>query len=177
MSGLAGGIRAGGSAAIAAAAGVANSVKSIVSSILQIHSPSRVAYWQGEMTMLGFANGISDGKTNILNTVRSIFDDVLDSWDEGTWDLISGFAETEAQALQDEFNNVEDGVKINSSDIKKIRSLAEREVINHFTTAEVKVEMNNTNTINSEADLDSLIAKLEDKVTERLEAVAEGVYT
>ena len=72
---------------------------------------------------------------------------------------------------------MKDGVKINDSDIKKIRQLAEREVINHFTTAEVKVEMNNTNTINSDTDIDSLIAKLEDKVTERLEAVAEGVYT
>ena len=59
---------------------------------------------------------------------------------------------------------------------RKIRQLAEREVINHFTTAEVKVEMNNTNNINSDMDIDGVIARLEDKVAERLEAVAEGVY-
>ena len=174
--GLAGGIRAGGGAVIAAASAVASAAKAAIASILSIHSPSRVTYWQGEMTMLGFANGISDGKTNVINTVRSIFDDVKQTWDEGTWDLISHFAGVEAQAWDDEMNNVEDKVKINDSDIQKIRNLAEREVINQFTTAEVKVEMNNTNNISDNMDIDGVIAALEEKVAERLEAVAEGVY-
>ena len=176
MAGLAAGIRSGGGAAIAAAAGVAASIKSIVSSILKIHSPSRVAYWQGEMTMLGFANGIEDGGTNVLNMVRGIFDDVKETWNDETWNLVGEYANTEAKALADTFNHVKDGVKINDSDIKKIRTLAEREVINHFTTAEVKVEMTNNNNISSDMDIDGIIAQLEDKVTERLEAVAEGVY-
>ena len=174
--GLAGGIRAGGGAVIAAASAVASAAKAAIASILSIHSPSRVTYWQGEMTMLGFANGISDGKTNVINTVRSIFDDVKQTWNEGTWDLISHFAGVEAQAWDDEMNNVEDKVKINDSDIQKIRNLAEREVINQFTTAEVKVEMNNTNNISDNMDIDGVIAALEEKVAERLEAVAEGVY-
>ena len=177
MAGLAAGIRSGGGAAIAAAAGVAASIKSIVSSILKIHSPSRVAYWQGEMTMLGFANGIDDGGTNVLNIVKSIFDDVKETWNDETWNLVGEYANTEAQALADTFNHVKDGVKVNDSDIKKIRTLAEREVINHFTTAEVKVEMTNNNNISSDMDIDGIIAQLEDKVTERLEAVAEGVYS
>jgi hypothetical protein len=37
--------------------------------------------------------------------------------------------------------------------------------------------MNNTNNINKDLDIDGVITKLEDKLTERLEAVAEGVYT
>ena len=174
--GLAGGIRAGGGAVVAAAASVAAAAKAAIASLLSIHSPSKVTYWQGEMTALGFANGISDGKTNVINTVRSIFDDVKQTWDEGTWDLIGHFAGVEAKAWDDEMNDVEDKVKINDSDIQKIRNLAEREVINQFTTAEVKVEMNNTNNISDNMDIDGVIAALEERVTERLEAVAEGVY-
>lgn len=175
--GLASGIRSGASAVISAAIAVANAGVNAAKGALGIASPSKETYWQGEMLIAGYANAIRDGSKGLNQTIVSVLDDSQTTWNNGVWDLISGFADTEAQALQDEFNHVKDGVKINESDIKKIRSLAEREVINHFTTAEVKVEMNNTNTINSDADIDSLIAKLEDKVTERLEAVAEGVYT
>ena len=176
MAGLAAGIRSGGGAAIAAAAGVAASIKSIVSSILKIHSPSRVAYWQGEMTMLGFANGIDDGGTNVLNIVKSIFDDVKETWNDETWNLVGEYANTEAQALADTFNHVKDGVKVNDSDIKKIRTLAEREVINHFTSPSFNIEFNPTVHANSELDLDGIVSYLEDQVTERLEACSEGVY-
>lgn len=175
--GLAAGINAGRSTVIAAAVSVASAALSAAKGALGIASPSKETYWQGEMLIAGYANAIRDGSKGLNQTIVSVLDDSQTTWNNGVWDLISGFADTEAQALQDEFDHVKDGVKINESDIKKIRSLAEREVINHFTTAEVKVEMNNTNTINSDADIDSLIAKLEDKVTERLEAVAEGVYT
>ena len=175
--GLAAGIRASTGAVVAAASAMASAAKAAAASVLSIHSPSKVMYWQGEMTALGFANGIKDSQSNVIKTVRSIFDDVKTTWNEGVWDLIGTFAETEAKAWQDEMNDVEDKVQISDSDIQKIRTLAEREVINQFTTAEVKVEMNNTNNINSDMDIDGVIARLEDKVAERLEAVAEGVYT
>lgn len=175
--GLAGGIRSGASAVISAAIAVANAGVNAAKGALGISSPSKVTYWQGEMIIAGYVNAIHDGSKQVERSVVKMMDTSEVAWNNGVWDLISGFADTESQALQDEFNHVKDGVKINDSDIKKIRQLAEREVINHFTTAEVKVEMNNTNTINSDTDIDSLIAKLEDKVTERLEAVAEGVYT
>lgn len=175
--GLAAGISSGRSAVVAAAVSVATAAASAAKGALGIHSPSKETYWQGEMLIAGYVNAIKDGSSEMNKTVATVLEGTGIAWNNGVWDLISGFAATESQALQDEFNNVKDGVKVNDSDIKKIRSLAEREVINHFTTAEVKVEMNNTNTITSDTDIDSLIAKLEDKVTERLEAVAEGVYT
>ena len=173
MAGLAGGIRAGGGAAVAAAAGVAASVKAAVSSILQIHSPSKVAYWQGEMTMLGFANGISDGEDNIMKTVRGIYTNVRDAWNNSAWEDIGVFTDLENQKFLDPDN---DELKLNDSDIKKVRQLAEREVINTFTTAEIKIEMTNNNNINSEMDIDGIVDRLEEKVSERLEMCAEGVY-
>ena len=175
--GLAAGISAGRSAVIAAAVSVASAALSAAKGALGIASPSKETYWQGEMLIAGYINAIKDGSGEMNKTVATVLEGTGVEWNNGVWDLISGFAATESQALQDEFNNVKDGVKVNDSDIKKIRQLAEREVINHFTTAEVKVEMNNTNNINSDMDIDGVIARLEDKVAERLEAVAEGVYT
>ncbi|MBR3428796.1 MAG: hypothetical protein IKG87_01730 [Clostridia bacterium] len=175
--GLASGIRSGASAVISAAIAVANAGVNAAKGALGIASPSKETYWQGEMIIAGYVNALKDGSSLMNKTVTTVLEGTQNTWNNGVWDLISGFAGIEAQALQDEFDHAKDAVKINESDMKKIRTLAEREVINHFTTAEVRVEMNNTNTINSDADIDSLIAKLEDKVTERLEAVAEGVYT
>lgn len=175
--GIANGIRAGASAVTSAAVAVALAGVNAAKGALGISSPSKVTYWQGEMLIAGYVNAIEDGSDTLNHTVGKVLDNSQTAWNNGVWDMIAGFAETESQALQDGFNHVKDGVKINDSDIKKIRQLAEREVINHFTTAEVKVEMTNNNNISSNMDIDGIISQLEDKVTERLEAVAEGVYT
>ena len=175
--GLASGIRSGIGAVTAAASALASAALGSVSGILAIHSPSRETYWQGEMMVAGYTNALMDGSSAINKTIGTVLNDAESRWNQGTWSLISGFAQREGQMWNDELNDVEEKITVSDSDIKKIRSLAEREVINHFTTAEVKVEMNNTNNINNDMDVDGIISRLEDKVAERLEAVAEGVYT
>lgn len=174
--GLAEGIASSIPMVTAAARRLASAALSAVSSILKIHSPSRETYWQGEMTVLGFTNALEDGIYPINRTIGKVIDSTQGIWNQGIWNTIGQFAAIETKAWQDEMDGVEDKVKISDSDIKKIRSLAEREVINHFTTAEIKVEMNNTNTITNSMDIDGVISQLEDRLTERLEAVAEGVY-
>lgn len=62
-----------------------------------------------------------------------------------------------------------------AEDLKYLRDIAERDVINRFTTAEVKVNMKNDNYINSEMDLDGVIDHFGEKLEETLESVAEGV--
>ena len=64
---------------------------------------------------------------------------------------------------------------ITSEDLKYLRDIAERDVINRFTTAEIKVEMNNNNTINSDTDLDGIVDYLVNGVSDAMEIVAEGV--
>ena len=175
--GLVIGINNGTGMVVTAARTMASRVLAAIQDEMGIHSPSTETYWQGEMMIQGYRNAIEDGSSALNRSVERVIESSETAWNSGVWDLIAGFADTESQALQDEFNHVKNGIKLNESDIRKIRDLAEREVINHFTTAEVRVEMNNQNTIQSDMDIDSLIEKLEDKVTERLEAVAEGVYT
>ncbi|MFJ8064911.1 tape measure protein [Psychrobacillus sp. NPDC096426] len=60
-------------------------------------------------------------------------------------------------------------------DLKYLRDIAERDVINRFTTAEVKVNVKNDNHINNEMDLDGVIDHFGEKLEETLVSVAEGV--
>ena len=57
-----------------------------------------------------------------------------------------------------------------------MRDLAEMEVINRFTTAEVKVEVQNNNTISSSMDLDDVVDGITGKLSEKVQMMAEGVY-
>ena len=65
-------------------------------------------------------------------------------------------------------------MSVSSDDIKLLRDIAERQVINKYTTAEIKVEMVNHNNISNEMDLDGVVNLLEAKVTEALVTSAEG---
>lgn len=71
---------------------------------------------------------------------------------------------------------ISDTLDATEEDLQYLRDIAERETINRFTTAEINVEMNNSNNINSEMDIDGIVDSLGEKLEERLEVVAEGVY-
>lgn len=67
-------------------------------------------------------------------------------------------------------------MSVSSDDIKLLRDIAERQAINKYTTAEIKVEMVNHNNISNEMDLDGVVNLLEAKVIEALVTSAEGVH-
>lgn len=67
-----------------------------------------------------------------------------------------------------------DGVKFLNDELKYLRDLAEREAINRFVTAEIKVDMTNNNNINSELDIDGIVDRFGEKVEEVAEMIAEG---
>lgn len=72
--------------------------------------------------------------------------------------------------------DIKDSMDLTSEDLEYLRKIAETEWKKEFTTAEIKVEMNNSNTINGESDLDGIVTKLTDKLYEELQSVADGVY-
>jgi tape measure domain-containing protein len=63
-----------------------------------------------------------------------------------------------------------------SEDLKYLRDIAEQEVINRFTTAQIKIDMNNHNNINSELDLDGVVGYLEEKLYDSMVVAAEGKH-
>ena len=69
-----------------------------------------------------------------------------------------------------------DSLEITDEDIKYLRDIAERDVVNRFTTAEIKVEMTNNNNVSSDMDLDGMVDYLATGVNEAMEKAAEGVH-
>ena len=64
-----------------------------------------------------------------------------------------------------------------SEDLKYLRDIAEQEVINRYTTAQIKIDMTNNNNINSELDLDGVVSYLEEKVYDSMITAAEGTHS
>jgi hypothetical protein len=73
-------------------------------------------------------------------------------------------------------DSIKDSMEITSEDLKYLRDIAETEIINRFTTAEIRVEMVNNNNISSDMDLDGVVDYLANGVNEAMEKAAEGVH-
>lgn len=59
-------------------------------------------------------------------------------------------------------------------ELRLLREIAEREAINKFTTAEIKITMNNNNAISGNDDIDGFINELEIRTEEAITRLAEG---
>lgn len=69
-----------------------------------------------------------------------------------------------------------DALDIAEEDLAYLRDIAEREAINRFTTAEIKIEQHNENHISSEMDIDGIMDAWTENFAERLAVSAEGVH-
>lgn len=69
-----------------------------------------------------------------------------------------------------------DALDIAEEDLAYLRDIAEREAINRFTTAEIKVEQHNENHIYKDADLDGIMDAWANDFAEKLEVSEEGVH-
>ena len=72
-------------------------------------------------------------------------------------------------ALKDQVSNL-------GADVSALRSLAEREAINQFTTASVQVDMHNVNHLSSDMDIDGMVNQLAKLTGDALAITAEGVH-
>ena len=109
---------------------------------------------------------------------------------EGIADKISGAFSVEAFDLGntldgiygntgDTANNTAataDALDITEEDLSYLRDIAEREAINRFTTAEIKVEQHNENHISSDLDVDGIMNAWTENFAEQLAVSAEGVH-
>lgn len=114
---------------------------------------------------------------NVKGAVTGIFDDML-----GAFGGDNGAMGTDpyGSTLGDIAKNTGDTAKNtgkSNEELSYLRDIAEREAINRFTTAEIKVDMTGmTNRIDSNMDIDGVISHFTDSVEEALVTAAEGVY-
>lgn len=121
-----------------------------------------------------FGQGIDD-------KVSSMFDSDLGGLGAGTG-LGSGYPLDDisdyAGQTADNTGQIADELSISNEQLEYLRDIAERDAINRFTTAEVKIDMTGmTNKIDGSTDLDGVIRELTEGFTEALQTAAEGVHT
>ena len=117
---------------------------------------------------------------NIKSSVTGVFDNVFGKFGIGDTGAGTGSDFDYAGALGDIGKNTGDTAKNtgkSNEELSYLRDIAEREAINRFTTAEIKVDMTGmTNRIDSNMDIDGVISHFTDSVEEALVTAAEGVY-
>lgn len=106
------------------------------------------------MDSLGAADGLD--AFNLGNTLDGIYGNTGDT-----------AANTAATA---------DALDIAEEDLAYLRDIAEREAINRFTTAEIKVEQHNENHISKDADLDGIMDAWANDFATKLDVSEEGVH-
>jgi tape measure domain-containing protein len=79
-------------------------------------------------------------------------------------------------AIAEDTGSIRDGMEITEEDLKYLRDIAERDVINRFTTAEISITQNNTNNISSDLDLDGIVDDMRDGLQETANIAIEGSY-
>lgn len=137
--------------------------------------------YNGTLTVSDSLNGLVD-KAQSFSLTDSFTDLTdfagldLDNLATGVGGLEDAIGKGNA-AGRDTANNTDklaDSATMLEEDLKYLRDAAEREAINRYTTAEIKVEMKNENHINSEMDIDGVIDKFGERVEEVVEMLAEG---
>ena len=72
--------------------------------------------------------------------------------------------------------SISSSINATQEDLKYLREMAERETINRFTTAEIRIDMTNHNQIAGGQDVDGIVELLNEKLEEAMNTAAEGVY-
>lgn len=138
-----------------------------------------------------FNNMFNEAKANYQDRIKGIEaakaahangqdTSILDMFKDNTdYQSLLDAAEGASQGAGDTAKNtgaMKDALDITEEDLKYMRDIAEQEVINRFTTAEIKVDMTNYNSVNSDLDIDGIVDTLAIKVEEQMNISAEGVH-
>lgn len=135
-------------------------------------SPERFNYGNA------FDSGNTSG-TGVENKVKKGFDGINSFFDnQNSGSDMPGMDDSITQNTGDTAMNtaaMADSMDVMDEELKYMRDAAEQEIINRFTLAELKVDMNNNNTIKTQTDITDVARMLSDVTTEMLTSAAEGV--
>ncbi len=138
--------------------------------------------------------GIVDAWTKGKNTFDTFKDgwakeawDSGSKWGDGVVDSVKSMFEVKGLDTNDDLNYntgktaentaaMKDSMDALEDSLEYMVDIAEREAINRYTTAEIKVDMTNNNSINNSMDIDGIVDALSDKVYEAMLVSAEGVH-
>ncbi|MFQ4461596.1 hypothetical protein C4Z54_17800 [Clostridioides difficile] len=166
-----------------------------------LKEPVKPAEWKAPTMKLknpvdSFKKGYEVGQ-NLENKLKDVFDinkmaekakkdlELDDLWDKkyGLGDSIGSAGlnsplNDAAKGAKDTAGNTAKMAKTmdkSQEDLKYLRDIAEQEVINRFTGVNIKIDMNNTNNISKDTDVDGIVNVLTEKLNDAMVVSAEGI--
>lgn len=134
------------------------------------------ALMNGNEPNTDYIKDVDSNTQGILDELNNLYDDSLKNYDAPSLKG-SGLTPEQAQALGNISGNTDDladNVTVTNEQLELLRELAERRTINRFTTAEISITNNMSNTINSEMDMDGVVSYLTTELNKSLVAGAES---
>ena len=134
---------------------------------------TKQAFMDGFNTLDVFQDGwVQDA----YNNGYSVGEGIADKFG-GYFDNAFDYVASDIGDISDDTGSIADSVSATEDEIKYLREIAERDVINRFTTAEIKVDMSGmSNNITNGLDIDGVIDHMAAGASEALEIAAEGVH-
>uniref|UniRef100_UPI002FCDD163 tape measure protein n=1 Tax=Clostridioides difficile TaxID=1496 RepID=UPI002FCDD163 len=95
-----------------------------------------------------------------------------DLWDKNKYGLDNGIGSSDlGKSAKDTAGNTAKMAKTmdkSQEDLKYLRDIAEQETINRYTGVNIKIDMNNTNNISKDADVDGIVNVLTEKLNDAM---------
>lgn len=121
-----------------------------------------------------FGEGANKGISDFLESPSNMFNMDIPSTDELS--NLAGVGD-DVNDIAGNTGSIADSMDVTQEELKYLRDLAEQEIINRFTTAEITIEQTNNNTVSGSMDLDGVVSGLTDAVNEAVDIIAEGVHS
>ncbi|MCI8350156.1 MAG: hypothetical protein HFJ86_03200 [Oscillospiraceae bacterium] len=123
------------------------------------------------------ADSVSDFFGGGLGSVNDLMNDIQNPLGEQSpLDGLDGLPGN-VGGIAEDTDGIAGSLHVGSEELKYLRDIAERDAVNRFTTAEVKIDMTGmTNKIEGGADLDGVLRALTDGFAESLVTAAEGAH-
>lgn len=136
------------------------------------YTMDRISYGDAFSMGADFGDGVVGGISDFFNKTFNM-DSIAPSVD------LSDYTAGIGDGVKDIAGNtgaIKNSLDISEDELKYLRDIAEQEVINRFTTAEITINQSNENHITNGMDLDGVISTLCDGVSEAIEVAAEGIH-
>ena len=136
------------------------------------YTMDRISYGDAFSMGADFGDGVVGGISDFFNKTFSM-DSVAPSID------LSDYTAGIGDGVKDIAGNtgaIKNSLDISEDELKYLRDIAEQEVINRFTTAEVTINQSNNNNISNGMDLDGVVSVMAEGVAEAIDTAAEGIH-
>lgn len=117
-----------------------------------------------------------DGKGDIFTGIGKEPGSYLPGIGDLNYALDTTSMEDLLKGIDTDVGDIKDSMDLSNDDLEYLRKIADMEWRNEFTTAEIRVDMTNNNTVNGERDLDGIVEYLSDVLRTEMTNVAYGVH-